>query len=381
MLDMGFKPAVDRIVAADAVQPPDALLLGHARRRRRAPGEGVHHATPARHVHQPDGRAHARASSTASCTSRTTRSSARSSASCAASAAGRTLVFVRTKRGADRLVKRLDAHDVRAVAMHGNKSQSQREKALAGFQARPRQPARGDRRRRARHRRDGRDPGHQLRRCRPTATPTSTGSAARRRAGRTGIGREPRDCRRRPATCGRIASDLGLVPRVRPRARRRQAQRRGAQWRRAKRARARRLAAAEPPEASRSQPAATSAIRTRQAGADRESSRNGGRPASCRPASRAPRRGSRPPAWRPCGARSSGRALGRRPGSGSASSSSTPASAVSACSISRSSVAMRRLVFFDTAGLPDWPARRRPLPGAVSACGASAARRSSRTRT
>ncbi|MGI8429935.1 MAG: DEAD/DEAH box helicase [Solirubrobacteraceae bacterium] len=46
-----------------------------------------------------------------------------------------TLVFVRTKRGADRLVKRLDAHGVKAVAMHGNKSQRQREQALASFQS------------------------------------------------------------------------------------------------------------------------------------------------------------------------------------------------------------------------------------------------------
>jgi superfamily II DNA/RNA helicase len=49
--------------------------------------------------------------------------------------ADRTLVFVRTKRGADRLVKRLRAHNVTAVAMHGNKSQSQRQKALASFEA------------------------------------------------------------------------------------------------------------------------------------------------------------------------------------------------------------------------------------------------------
>jgi ATP-dependent RNA helicase RhlE len=48
---------------------------------------------------------------------------------------GRTLVFVRTKRGADRLVKRLRAHDLDAVAMHGDKSQGQREKALARFAA------------------------------------------------------------------------------------------------------------------------------------------------------------------------------------------------------------------------------------------------------
>ncbi len=46
----------------------------------------------------------------------------------------RTIVFVRTKRGADRLVTRLRSHDVTAVAMHGNKSQSQREKALSRFE-------------------------------------------------------------------------------------------------------------------------------------------------------------------------------------------------------------------------------------------------------
>ncbi len=46
---------------------------------------------------------------------------------------GRTLVFVRTKRGADRLVKRLRVQGAEAVAIHGDKSQAQREKALARF--------------------------------------------------------------------------------------------------------------------------------------------------------------------------------------------------------------------------------------------------------
>ncbi|MDX6665738.1 MAG: ATP-dependent helicase RhlE, partial [Solirubrobacteraceae bacterium] len=46
---------------------------------------------------------------------------------------GRTLVFVRTKRGADRLVKRLKAADLQALAMHGDKTQGQRERALARF--------------------------------------------------------------------------------------------------------------------------------------------------------------------------------------------------------------------------------------------------------
>ena len=47
----------------------------------------------------------------------------------------RTLVFVRTKRGADRLVKRQGADGVQALAIHGNKSQRQREQALSRFQA------------------------------------------------------------------------------------------------------------------------------------------------------------------------------------------------------------------------------------------------------
>jgi len=48
---------------------------------------------------------------------------------------GRTLVFVRTKRGADRLAKRLRARQVEAAAMHGDKSQGQRERALARFES------------------------------------------------------------------------------------------------------------------------------------------------------------------------------------------------------------------------------------------------------
>jgi ATP-dependent RNA helicase RhlE len=48
---------------------------------------------------------------------------------------GLTLVFVRTKRGADRLVKRLASHDVKAVAMHGDMGQGARERALARFDA------------------------------------------------------------------------------------------------------------------------------------------------------------------------------------------------------------------------------------------------------
>lgn len=45
----------------------------------------------------------------------------------------RVLVFTRTKHGADRLVKSLDHVGIDAVAIHGNKSQPQREKALNAF--------------------------------------------------------------------------------------------------------------------------------------------------------------------------------------------------------------------------------------------------------
>jgi ATP-dependent RNA helicase RhlE len=48
---------------------------------------------------------------------------------------GLTLVFVRTKRGADKLVQKLTRHNVSAVAMHGDMSQGARERALARFES------------------------------------------------------------------------------------------------------------------------------------------------------------------------------------------------------------------------------------------------------
>jgi superfamily II DNA/RNA helicase len=46
---------------------------------------------------------------------------------------GKTLIFCRTKRGADRLVEQLQKEGVDAAAIHGDLRQSQREKALADF--------------------------------------------------------------------------------------------------------------------------------------------------------------------------------------------------------------------------------------------------------
>jgi ATP-dependent RNA helicase RhlE len=45
----------------------------------------------------------------------------------------RVLVFTRTKHGADRVVRHLVDAGIEATAIHGNKSQPQRERALAGF--------------------------------------------------------------------------------------------------------------------------------------------------------------------------------------------------------------------------------------------------------
>ena len=52
-----------------------------------------------------------------------------------ASRPGRTLFFVRTKHGADRLAKQLSRAGVDAAAIHGNRSQSQRQRALDAFAA------------------------------------------------------------------------------------------------------------------------------------------------------------------------------------------------------------------------------------------------------
>ncbi|KTD22857.1 ATP-dependent RNA helicase RhlE [Legionella lansingensis] len=48
---------------------------------------------------------------------------------------GQTLVFSRTKHGANKLVKQLGEANIYATAIHGNKSQSQRTKALADFKS------------------------------------------------------------------------------------------------------------------------------------------------------------------------------------------------------------------------------------------------------
>jgi ATP-dependent RNA helicase RhlE len=133
MLDMGFKPAVDRIVRAC---PPSRQTLFFSATLDGEAGRIAQQFTtnPAMHQHGPTERR-----AVAEVEHRFVKVSSDSRVEALVAELGRdrdlALVFVRTKRGADRLVKRLEAHGVRALAMHGNKSQRQREIALARFES------------------------------------------------------------------------------------------------------------------------------------------------------------------------------------------------------------------------------------------------------
>jgi superfamily II DNA/RNA helicase len=132
MLDMGFKPQVDRIVRRLPRERQtmffSATLDGEvgelARAYTRVPVR-VEAELPSEHA--PGEIEHRFLAVTAESKVETLVELLRSQT-------GRTLVFVRTKRGADRLAARLARQGVEAVAMHGDLSQSQRERALRRFE-------------------------------------------------------------------------------------------------------------------------------------------------------------------------------------------------------------------------------------------------------
>ena len=133
MLDMGFKPAVSRIVAQT---PDDRQTLFFSATLEGATGKlaAAYTRDPRLHTQKPavDSKADIEHSFV-----HVDSQSAKLDhlvLQLRDEARGRTLVFVRTKRGADRLVKRLRSRDLEAVAMHGDKSQGQRERALARFE-------------------------------------------------------------------------------------------------------------------------------------------------------------------------------------------------------------------------------------------------------
>ena len=130
MLDMGFRPAIDRIVAAC---PKDrqtllfsATLDGETGRiaNRYARTPAIHHLGPSPGAHPEIEHRFVQVAD---------QDRVEALVRELQHDGDLTLVFVRTKHGADRLVKRLSAHRVTAMAMHGNKSQRQREHALARF--------------------------------------------------------------------------------------------------------------------------------------------------------------------------------------------------------------------------------------------------------
>ncbi len=133
MLDMGFRPAVDRIVA---LTPKDRQTLFFSATLEGATGRVAAAFTrnPRRHEQQASERAKGRVEHRFVAVAHESKLESLVN-ELATGDRGRTLVFVRTKRGADRLVKRLSRHGVHALAIHGNRSQSQREKALARFHA------------------------------------------------------------------------------------------------------------------------------------------------------------------------------------------------------------------------------------------------------
>jgi ATP-dependent RNA helicase RhlE len=132
MLDMGFRPAVDRIVRACPAQRQtlffSATLVGEA-----GSAAGAYTRDAVRREHRPRERAAAPVEHRFVPVAREERIE-RLVEELRADR-GLALVFVRTKRGADRLVKRLRASGVESVAMHGDKSQRQREQALARFES------------------------------------------------------------------------------------------------------------------------------------------------------------------------------------------------------------------------------------------------------
>ena len=132
MLDMGFRPAIDRIVALTRNRRQtlffSATLDGEAGRVAQSYTNDA-----ATHEHRPTEQRVADIEHRFRAVERDFRVDAlveelRAERELA-------LVFVRTKRGADRLVKKLGNAGVTAVAMHGDKSQRQREQALSRFES------------------------------------------------------------------------------------------------------------------------------------------------------------------------------------------------------------------------------------------------------
>jgi superfamily II DNA/RNA helicase len=134
MLDMGFKPPVDRIVKQIPSKGRQTLFFSATLEGAAGKLAAAYTTDPRRHVHKPKVEQAAEVEHRFVHLNHADKVGALISELHGSEERGRTLVFVRTKRGADRLVKKLDRAKVRALAMHGNKSQNQRRRALASFE-------------------------------------------------------------------------------------------------------------------------------------------------------------------------------------------------------------------------------------------------------
>ncbi len=131
MADMGFLPAVRRLI--DMTKPARQTLLFSAtldgpveRLVRDYQHDPVRHEVEPARAHRGDVQHHfwrVEAQDRVEVTAQ------------AVAARGPAMVFCRTKRGADRLSDRLARSGLQAEAIHGDRSQSQRERALAAFRA------------------------------------------------------------------------------------------------------------------------------------------------------------------------------------------------------------------------------------------------------
>jgi ATP-dependent RNA helicase RhlE len=132
MLDMGFQPQVDRIVRRLPSERQtmffSATLDGEVGRLARS-----YTNDPARHEANPE------AETVEEVDHRfmqvTPETKVQTLVELLSEAAGHALVFVRTRRGADRLLAKLRERGVSAVAMHGDMTQSAREKAWERFES------------------------------------------------------------------------------------------------------------------------------------------------------------------------------------------------------------------------------------------------------
>jgi superfamily II DNA/RNA helicase len=133
MLDMGFQPQVDRIVAR---LPRTRQTMFFSATLDGAVGELAREYTtaPARHEAElPVEQRHAAVEHKFVPVTADTK--VETLAQLLGEERGLALVFVRTKRGAERLVHKLARHDVHAVAMHGDMTQGARERALSRFES------------------------------------------------------------------------------------------------------------------------------------------------------------------------------------------------------------------------------------------------------